>query len=106
MRRPTLARPAVVHSACVSAQEVERAFLAPLSVLLDPSHKSWMKGQSGVRLPVYGGAEEKIWGLCGALLRPLPLLAFAPLLTWRWRSRTAYALHQLFHELGGASLME
>ena len=87
------------------AQEVQRAFLAPLSVLLDPSHKTWMKGQSGVRLPVYGGAEEKIWGLCvpRLMLAPpgLSPLADAPLV-----ARTAYALHQLFQELGGASLME
>ena len=36
----------------------------------------------------------------------LPVLAFATLLTRRWRSRTAYALHQLFHELDWADLIE
>ena len=62
----------------MGAQEVQRAFLAPLSVLLDPSHKTWMKGQSGVRLPVYGGAEEKIWGLCGAPPHACPSWPFSP----------------------------
>jgi len=60
----------------LAQDEVQQAFLAPLSTLRDPASKRWQKVTgSKLKMPVYSGCEHKVWGL------------------------TAYILHQLLDEI-------
>ena len=57
----------------IAPDEVESAWLAPLSLLLDPKNleRRKVKGAGGMKLPVFTGLKHEIWGLSAFLLESL-----------------------------------